>query len=154
MLRDRLSEIADDKEIWVHCASGFRASIAASIMSGYGKSVVLLDDNFVNVVKSGLMPVKKQKFVGDIASGRAQLLDVRDESDWEVEHAKNAIHIPLGRLLDGDTKPLDEDSIVYVYCSLGERSDVAADYLNGQGFNTINVGGLSDWIQAGGKIEH
>lgn len=153
-LNNRLDEIANDKEIWVHCASGFRASIAASIMSGHGKRVVLIDDSYMNVVKAGLVPVEKKKFVSDIMSGQAQLLDVRDKTEWVTEHAKDAIHIPIGRLLDGDIGALDENRTVYVYCSLGERSDMAEDYLSGQGFDAINIGGLSNWLQAGGKIEN
>ena len=33
-------------EVWVHCASGYRASIAASILDRHGRDVVLIDDEF------------------------------------------------------------------------------------------------------------
>ena len=33
-------------EVWVHCASGYRASIAASILDRHGRDVVLIDDGF------------------------------------------------------------------------------------------------------------
>lgn len=33
-------------EVWVHCASGYRASIAASILDRHGLGVVLIDDEF------------------------------------------------------------------------------------------------------------
>lgn len=33
-------------EVWVHCASGYRASIAASVLAAHGMPVVLIDDNF------------------------------------------------------------------------------------------------------------
>jgi hydroxyacylglutathione hydrolase len=33
-------------EIWVHCASGYRASIAASLLARAGRDVVLVDDDF------------------------------------------------------------------------------------------------------------
>jgi rhodanese-related sulfurtransferase len=35
-----------DRPIWVHCAAGFRASIAASQLSAWGMSPVLVDDVF------------------------------------------------------------------------------------------------------------
>ncbi|MGB7383554.1 MAG: rhodanese-like domain-containing protein, partial [Rhodococcus sp. (in: high G+C Gram-positive bacteria)] len=35
-------------EIWVHCASGYRASIAASILDRADRTVVLVDDDFDN----------------------------------------------------------------------------------------------------------
>jgi len=35
-------------EVFVHCASGYRASIAASILDAAGRQVVLVDDDFAN----------------------------------------------------------------------------------------------------------
>ena len=52
-LLDRLDELGD-REIWVHCASGYRASVAASVLDGAGKNVVLLDDTFDSAVELGL----------------------------------------------------------------------------------------------------
>jgi rhodanese-related sulfurtransferase len=40
--------------VWVHCASGYRSSIAASYLDRAGISVVLIDDDFDNAVKLGL----------------------------------------------------------------------------------------------------
>ena len=53
-LVDRLTELGDG-EIWVHCASGYRASVAASLLDGAGKHVVLIDDEFDSAVKLGLL---------------------------------------------------------------------------------------------------
>jgi rhodanese-related sulfurtransferase len=41
-------------EVWVHCASGFRASIAASILQRGGRRVVHVDDDWENAARSGL----------------------------------------------------------------------------------------------------
>jgi glyoxylase-like metal-dependent hydrolase (beta-lactamase superfamily II)/rhodanese-related sulfurtransferase len=42
-------------ETWVHCASGYRASIAASVLAARGHHVVLVDDDFEESAKdSGL----------------------------------------------------------------------------------------------------
>jgi rhodanese-related sulfurtransferase len=38
----------------VHCASGFRASIAASLLDRAGHDVVLIDDEYDEAVQSGL----------------------------------------------------------------------------------------------------
>jgi rhodanese-related sulfurtransferase len=38
----------------VHCASGFRASIAASLLDRSGFDVVLIDDAFTNAAGAGL----------------------------------------------------------------------------------------------------
>ncbi|OBK77288.1 rhodanese-like domain-containing protein [Mycobacterium sp. 1274761.0] len=44
-LLDRIGELPDGPT-WVHCASGYRASIAASILDSCGRDVVLIDDDF------------------------------------------------------------------------------------------------------------
>lgn len=41
-------------EIWVHCGSGYRASIAASILDSRSRTVVLIDDAFTTAVELGL----------------------------------------------------------------------------------------------------
>jgi glyoxylase-like metal-dependent hydrolase (beta-lactamase superfamily II)/rhodanese-related sulfurtransferase len=41
-------------ELWVHCASGYRASIAASILDAAGRRLVAIDDSFENAEKVGL----------------------------------------------------------------------------------------------------
>jgi hydroxyacylglutathione hydrolase len=52
-LADRVSELPD-AEIWVHCASGFRASIGASIVDRSGRRVVLIDDDWEQAATVGL----------------------------------------------------------------------------------------------------
>lgn len=41
--------------LWVHCASGFRASIAASLLRRSGHDVILIDDPFVNAGALGIV---------------------------------------------------------------------------------------------------
>jgi len=43
-----------DAEVWVHCASGYRASIAASFLAAAGRKVVLVDDEFDKAGEAGL----------------------------------------------------------------------------------------------------
>ncbi|WP_218000028.1 MBL fold metallo-hydrolase [Janibacter anophelis] len=50
---DRLDEIPE-RELWVHCASGYRASIAASVLAARGRLVVVVDDDFDNAAPAGL----------------------------------------------------------------------------------------------------
>jgi hydroxyacylglutathione hydrolase len=49
-LLDRLGEIPTG-QVWVHCASGFRAAIAASLLDRAGFDVVLVDDDFTRAVE-------------------------------------------------------------------------------------------------------
>lgn len=57
-LTRRLDELPD-AEIWVHCASGYRASVAASILDKYGRTAVLVDDKFGAAEELGLTEARK-----------------------------------------------------------------------------------------------
>ena len=41
-------------EVWVHCAGGYRASVAASILDAGGRTLVAIDDSFDNAETVGL----------------------------------------------------------------------------------------------------
>ncbi len=43
-----------DRELWVHCGSGFRAGVAASILARAGRRVVLVDDAYDNALSRGI----------------------------------------------------------------------------------------------------
>jgi hydroxyacylglutathione hydrolase len=47
-LPDRLQDVPDGR-VWVHCATGFRAGIAASLLDRAGRSVVHVDDDYIQV---------------------------------------------------------------------------------------------------------
>jgi glyoxylase-like metal-dependent hydrolase (beta-lactamase superfamily II)/rhodanese-related sulfurtransferase len=51
-LRGRQDEVPDG-EVWVHCQSGYRASIGASLMDCAGRDVVLIDDDWDNAEPAG-----------------------------------------------------------------------------------------------------
>ncbi|MFC4001890.1 rhodanese-like domain-containing protein [Prauserella oleivorans] len=44
-LLDRLDDVPDG-EVWVHCKSGYRAAIAASVLDAAGRRVVAINDDF------------------------------------------------------------------------------------------------------------
>lgn len=45
-LEDRIDEVPEGAPVWVHCASGFRASIAASLLDRAGREVVVIHDDW------------------------------------------------------------------------------------------------------------
>jgi glyoxylase-like metal-dependent hydrolase (beta-lactamase superfamily II)/rhodanese-related sulfurtransferase len=50
----RADEVPSEADVWVHCAGGFRASIAASLLDRAGRRVTLVDDDFSRARESGL----------------------------------------------------------------------------------------------------
>ena len=45
-LLERIDEVPTDEQVWIHCASGYRASIGASLLARAGRDVVLIDAEF------------------------------------------------------------------------------------------------------------
>src|SRR5690606_7032185 len=52
-LRGSQGEVPDG-EVWVHCKSGYRASIGASLMDCAGREVVHIDDDWEQAAAAGL----------------------------------------------------------------------------------------------------
>ncbi len=56
-------------EVWVHCASGYRASVAASFVAAAGRTPVAIDDSFENAEKVGLHLVSPDGDTTDTTEG-------------------------------------------------------------------------------------
>jgi rhodanese-related sulfurtransferase len=52
-LAARLDEVPAG-EVWVHCAGGYRASVAASLLDASGRRPVAVDDSFDHAAEVGL----------------------------------------------------------------------------------------------------
>ncbi len=57
-LEDRIDEVPRGVPVWVHCASGFRASIAASLLDRAGREVVAIHDDWEHAADHRL-PIQK-----------------------------------------------------------------------------------------------
>jgi len=95
------------------------------------------------------------KITHEIEQGEAVLLDVRTPEELiEEGKAINAFHFDVARLKSGELPDISKDKTIYTYCRSGARADDAKKILESNGFSSvINIGGLRDWLSAGGKIE-
>jgi rhodanese-related sulfurtransferase len=81
----------------------------------------------------------------EIESGDALLVDLREEDERFLEGAiPSSMHVPRGMIeLSADpTSPLHRDEFdperrIIVYCSSGSRSALAADTLQGMGYEDV-----------------
>lgn len=78
----------------------------------------------------------------------AKLIDVREDNEWEAEHAKGAIHLGKG-IIERDierTVP-DKDTELILYCGGGYRSALATDALQKMGYTNVfsMAGGWKAW---------
>lgn len=85
----------------------------------------------------------------DVPQG-AQLIDVRENDEWNQVHAAGATHIPMGEVPQRYAE-IDPDKDIYVICAAGGRSAQVAEYLEqALGWDAINVaGGTNAWVSQG-----
>ncbi|OAB46101.1 rhodanese-like domain-containing protein [Paenibacillus glacialis] len=81
-----------------------------------------------------------------IAKGeKINIIDVREDDEWESGHITEAKHIPLGTLTERHQE-LDPDQVTIMVCRSGGRSARACEYLTQQGYQVINMsGGMLAW---------
>jgi len=76
-----------------------------------------------------------------LENGTAVLVDVREKSEWDAGHLKDASLVPLSQLRNlAEVKSkledrLPTDKIIYTHCKKGGRAVVAADTLKKHGFD-------------------
>jgi rhodanese-related sulfurtransferase len=79
-----------------------------------------------------------------------QILDVREQPEWDAGRIEGSIHLPLNHLLAGFVEGLEQDRPVVAVCRSGARSEVAALLLRARGFEAHNLeGGLEAWAAEG-----
>ena len=83
-------------------------------------------------------------------------VDVREDSEFAVDHVAGAQHIGRG-ILERDVETLipDKQADIVLYCAGGFRSVLAADNLQKMGYtNVVSMdGGIREWRAAGYDIE-
>jgi rhodanese-related sulfurtransferase len=87
------------------------------------------------------------------ASG-AQLVDVREQGEWNEARIPGTEHIPLGDLARR-TGELDASRPVIALCRSGNRSRTAVQILQRAGFTEASsmAGGIVAWARAGKPLE-
>ena len=90
------------------------------------------------------------EFEKAIASGNAQLVDVRTINEYSKGHIEGAALADWnGEGFDQRVAWLDKSKPVYVYCLSGGRSASAADHLREQGYNVYEMpAGMMGWRAA------
>lgn len=71
------------------------------------------------------------------------VIDVREDDEFEEGHIPGAVNYPLSKFMQYVSE-LDKKQKYYMVCYSGGRSDVAAKFLDKQGFDIVNImGGMS-----------
>jgi phage shock protein E len=85
-----------------------------------------------------------------VKDGKAVIVDVREEGEWNDGHLKDAKLLPLSDLKAGVSadklkQKLGDAKVLYLHCGSGKRCLTAADVLKKQGYD---VRPLKDGFQA------
>ncbi|UCG25354.1 MAG: rhodanese-like domain-containing protein, partial [Chloroflexota bacterium] len=98
--------------------------------------------------------VRPSQIAGQVRDGRALILDVRNQTEWDEGHIPGAQHVMLGYLADRVAE-MDPGQRIVVQCQTGARSAIGASLLQAQGLpNVVNLmGGIRDWQLAGLPVE-
>jgi rhodanese-related sulfurtransferase len=74
----------------------------------------------------------------------AVLVDVRTTTEYAAGHVEGAINIPVGEL-SSRLGELEKSRPLVVYCASGGRAGNAAILLCGEGYQTYNLGAMTNW---------
>ncbi|MCC2317977.1 rhodanese-like domain-containing protein [Cellulomonas chengniuliangii] len=82
------------------------------------------------------------------------VVDVREDHEYAHGHIPGAVSVPLSELVARHAEIGALPGTVYLVCEVGGRSGQAAAWLEGQGYDVVNVaGGTSAWRHAGLPLE-
>jgi hydroxyacylglutathione hydrolase len=82
----------------------------------------------------------------------AQILDVRNESEFKAAHLPNATNLFVGTLIENLHK-IDPNKELYLHCQSGDRATIATSLLYRAGIKKIKnySGSMKDWKDNKGK---
>ena len=113
-------------------------------------------DGFLAIVqdaKTRIREIDIEQYKRLRATGEAgQLVDVREDKEWEAAHAAGAIHLSQGVIERDIEKAVpDKNAKLVLYCGGGFRSALASDNLQKMGYtNVISLDGGWRAIEASG----
>jgi rhodanese-related sulfurtransferase len=115
----------------------------------------------IDAANAAVPRISGQEAIDMVAKG-AVLVDLRDSAELaQTGKAAGALHIPRGSLefkadltAASADKNLAHDKPVILHCASGGRAALAGKLLKDMGYQKVfNLGGLKDWVDAGGKVE-
>ena len=110
----------------------------------------------VEDAKSRVREISVDEVRRKLESGKAKLIDVREDSEWAAGHARGAQHLGKGVIeRDIEQSVPDKNSELILYCGGGFRSALATDSLQKMGYTNVAsmAGGWRGWQAAGGPVE-
>ena len=86
----------------------------------------------------------------------ATLIDVREDNEWDTDHAEGARHMGRGVIERDIVHDIpDKSAELILYCGGGFRSALAGDMLQKMGYTNVfsMAGGWKAWKEEGADVE-
>jgi phage shock protein E len=120
---------------------------AAALLLSLGITVA---DEPLTHTKDSLDTVKE-----NVKSGKAVIVDVREQEEWDAGHLKGAVLMPQSKLkVEAEAaelaKKLDKSKVIYTHCRAGRRALACGEILKKQGFDVRPLkSGFEELVKAG-----
>jgi len=110
----------------------------------------------VDDAKSRVREVSVEDARRKLNSGKARVIDVREESEWNAGHVRGAEYLGKGVIeRDIEARVPDRNAELILYCGGGFRSALSADNLQKMGYSNVYsmAGGWRAWQASNGPVE-
>ena len=107
-------------------------------------------EDLVNQVKQNITEIDLLKAKDIISNGSVNIVDVREENEFNAGHIDKAILLPRGVLefkINSIAELANKSAAIIVYCATGKRSALSADALQNLGYTNVlsMAGGYEAW---------
>ena len=91
----------------------------------------------------------------NVKDGKAVIIDVREQGEWDAGHLKVAVLMPMSKLRSEKQaaellKSVPKDKIIYTHCKAGGRSLMCGDIFKAAGYDVRPLRpGFDDLLKAG-----
>ncbi len=98
-----------------------------------------------SVFDSNEIEVTTEQTAEALANGVAQIVDVREQYEWDEGRIEGVLHIEMERLASNADR-IDRERPVIFHCRLGARSAMAAQAFRRAGYDAYSMaGGIDRW---------
>ena len=112
-------------------------------------------EHMLSTMPDDYFTIKNVAAEKEIATGFPLVLDVREPSEFVIEHIAKAKNLPIRILIKTvESLPTDKSAAILVYCKTGHRGAIALAVLRMLGYSNVRsiYGGLDGWKAAGFAI--
>ena len=124
-------KVTDLEHLDLAYAPPYSSAKGPEIMAGMIASNVLRGDEKM------LLPSQLEAF---LAQPDTELIDIREQGEWDAGYIPGARHIPLGALRT-DPEQLARGKRYVIYCGVGKRAHTACRFLSQHGYEVWNLSG-------------